>query len=68
MSTIVVESPAGLPPAPAAPAFAALGLCEPLCRALAEMGYEEPTPIQAGTIPRVLAGADLIAQAQTGTG
>ncbi len=68
MSTIAVESPAGPLPETATSVFAALGLCEPLCRALADLKYEEPTPIQARTIPRMLAKADLIAQAQTGTG
>jgi ATP-dependent RNA helicase DeaD len=48
--------------------FADLGLAEPLLRVLAEVGYEAPTPIQAKTIPVLLAGKDLIGQAQTGTG
>jgi ATP-dependent RNA helicase DeaD len=48
--------------------FADLGLSEPTLRAVTELGYEEPTPVQAQTIGRVLAGADVIAQAQTGTG
>ena len=48
--------------------FAALGLAEPLLRAIAETGYTTPTPIQAQAIPRVLGGADLLAAAQTGTG
>jgi ATP-dependent RNA helicase DeaD len=49
-------------------AFAALGLREPLVRTLAALGYEAPTPIQERTIPLLLAGRDLIGQAQTGTG
>src|SRR5688572_25795736 len=49
-------------------AFRELGLSEPLLKALAELGYEAPTPIQAQTIPALLAGRDLIGQAQTGTG
>ncbi len=55
---------------PAAPAnaFAALGLADPLVQALAEVGYEAPTPIQSAAIPPLLAGRDLIGQAQTGTG
>ena len=54
---------------PATPeSFADLGLSEPLLRALAEVGYEAPTPIQGATIPPLLAGRDLIGQAQTGTG
>ncbi|MBK9713238.1 MAG: DEAD/DEAH box helicase [Kouleothrix sp.] len=48
--------------------FESLGLSEPTLRAIAELGYEEPTPIQARTISQMLAGADVIAQAQTGTG
>ncbi len=48
--------------------FHALNLPKPLLHALAEVGYESPTPIQAATIPHVLAGRDVIAQAQTGTG
>jgi ATP-dependent RNA helicase DeaD len=48
--------------------FADLGLAEPLLRVLTEVGYEAPTPIQARTIPVLLAGQDLIGQAQTGTG
>ena len=48
--------------------FEALGLSEPVLKAIGELGYEEPTPIQARTITRLLEGADVIAQAQTGTG
>ncbi|MEN9933742.1 MAG: hypothetical protein RLZZ387_321 [Chloroflexota bacterium] len=48
--------------------FSDLGLSEPTLRAVTELGYEEPTPVQAQTIGRMLAGADVIAQAQTGTG
>jgi ATP-dependent RNA helicase DeaD len=56
--------------APSSPStgFQDLGLAEPLLRVLAEVGYESPTPIQAGTIPLLLAGRDLLGQAQTGTG
>ncbi|MFP5289097.1 MAG: DEAD/DEAH box helicase, partial [Thermoanaerobaculia bacterium] len=50
------------------PSFADLGLSEPLLKALSEVGYEAPTPIQAKTIPVLLEGRDLIGQAQTGTG
>ena len=49
-------------------AFRDLGLGEPLLRALAEVGYESPSPIQSATIPALLTGADLLGQAQTGTG
>ncbi|HEU4326537.1 MAG TPA: DEAD/DEAH box helicase [Roseiflexaceae bacterium] len=48
--------------------FDTLGLTQPTLRAISELGYEAPTPIQARTIPLLLAGADVIAQAQTGTG
>nr|WP_249012007.1 DEAD/DEAH box helicase [Conexibacter sp. DBS9H8] len=48
--------------------FSDLALGEELLRALAELGYEEPTPIQAETIPPLLAGTDLLGQAATGTG
>jgi ATP-dependent RNA helicase DeaD len=48
--------------------FAQLGLSEPLTETLNEVGYETPTPIQQQTIPLLLAGRDLIGQAQTGTG
>lgn len=48
--------------------FADLGLAEPLLRAIAGAGYSAPTPIQAQAIPHVLAGKDLLAAAQTGTG
>mgnify|MGYP000010467345 FL=1 len=48
--------------------FADLGLADPLMRAIADAGYTTPTPIQAQAIPRVLAGGDLLAAAQTGTG
>jgi ATP-dependent RNA helicase DeaD len=48
--------------------FESLGLSEPTLRAISDLGYEEPTPIQARTITRMLSGDDVIAQAQTGTG
>jgi ATP-dependent RNA helicase RhlE len=48
--------------------FAALGLGEPLLRALARLAYVTPTPVQTQAIPAVLAGRDLMAAAQTGTG
>jgi len=53
---------------PDEPTFASLGLSAPLLDTLAQLGYEAPTPIQARTIPALLAGRDLIGQAQTGTG
>ncbi|HZX28100.1 MAG TPA: DEAD/DEAH box helicase [Telluria sp.] len=48
--------------------FAALGLSAPLLEALQELAYTTPTPIQCQAIPAVLAGRDLMAIAQTGTG
>ncbi len=48
--------------------FKGLGLDPLLVRATRDLGYTEPTPVQAGSIPVVLAGRDLIATAQTGTG
>jgi len=48
--------------------FRELGLSEPLLEALAHLGYEDPTPIQEQAIPALLAGRDVIGQAQTGTG
>ncbi|MDB6050514.1 MAG: rhlE 2 [Pseudomonas sp.] len=48
--------------------FATLGLIEPLLRAVTALGYQTPTPVQAQAIPPVLAGRDLMAAAQTGTG
>ena len=55
--------------APTAPLlFRDLDLGEPLLKALADVGYESPSPIQAATIPHLLAGKDVLGQAQTGTG
>jgi ATP-dependent RNA helicase DeaD len=48
--------------------FAELGLSETLLEALAHLGYDTPTPIQEQAIPALLAGRDVIGQAQTGTG
>jgi ATP-dependent RNA helicase RhlE len=48
--------------------FDALGLSADLLRTVAEEGYEQPTPVQAEAIPLVLAGRDVLAAAQTGTG
>eukprot|EP01036_Dinobryon_divergens_P009657 gene9657-biopygen8573 len=58
------------PPDDAAPAmaFAQLQLADKLARAVAEMGYERMTPIQAQAIPVVLTGQDVMGAAQTGTG
>jgi ATP-dependent RNA helicase DeaD len=48
--------------------FLDLGLNEAVLKALRDVGYEAPTPIQAATIPALLAGSDVLGQAQTGTG
>ncbi len=48
--------------------FTDLGLPDALLRALADVGYESPSPIQTATIPPLLEGRDMIGQAQTGTG
>lgn len=56
------EEPAALP------SFDELGLAESVRKAVAEAGWESPTPIQARAIPPLLQGRDLIGQAQTGTG
>ncbi len=50
------------------PSFAELGLSDALLRALSVVGYETPSPIQAQSIPPLLAGRDVLGQAQTGTG
>ena len=49
-------------------AFNEFALIDPLLKALEEVGYESPSPIQAATIPLLLEGRDIIGQAQTGTG
>jgi ATP-dependent RNA helicase RhlE len=48
--------------------FVTLGLIDPLLRTLETLGYTAPTPVQAQAIPAVLAGRDMMAAAQTGTG
>ena len=48
--------------------FQNLNISEVIIRALNEMGFEEPTPIQAESIPIAMSGSDMIGQAQTGTG
>ena len=50
------------------PAFNELGLSDEILRAIENLGYTAPTPVQAGSIPVVLEGRDLLATAQTGTG
>jgi ATP-dependent RNA helicase DeaD len=53
---------------PTIPAFSALGLSKAVLEAVSDAGYESPSPIQAATIPVLLAGHDMLGQAQTGTG
>ena len=48
--------------------FEELGLSENILKALTEMGFTKPSPIQAQGIPAVMQGSDVIGQAQTGTG
>ncbi len=48
--------------------FDSFGLAEPILRAVTELGYREPTPIQSQAIPVVLQGRDVMGAAQTGTG
>ena len=50
------------------PSFSELGLADPILKALLDVGYETPSPIQAGAIPPLLEGRDILGQAQTGTG
>ena len=56
------------PVEPARPVFADLGLSEEVLRAIADMGYRHPTPIQEQAIPVVLMARDVLGTAQTGTG
>src|SRR5436305_2618186 len=50
------------------PSFTELGLAPDLLKAIQDVGYESPSPIQEQTIPPLLEGRDVIGQAQTGTG
>jgi ATP-dependent RNA helicase DeaD len=50
------------------PTFADLNLPAPILKALKDVGYETPSPIQAATIPLLMEGRDILGQAQTGTG
>jgi ATP-dependent RNA helicase DeaD len=63
----VSEDSAGAAPRDAV-TFNDLSLSAPILAALSDVGYEQPSPIQAATIPHVLAGRDVVGQAQTGTG
>ena len=53
---------------PGASGFASLGLADAIVASVTALGYEEPTPVQRETIPLLLEGRDLLAQAATGTG
>lgn len=53
---------------PTSPGFQDLQLAQPVLKALDDVGYETPSPIQAQIIPHILAGRDVLGQAQTGTG
>uniref|UniRef100_UPI002627D5DD DEAD/DEAH box helicase n=1 Tax=Microbacterium sp. TaxID=51671 RepID=UPI002627D5DD len=53
---------------PAAPGFEELGVTGPVLKAIRDLGYETPSPIQAATIPLLLQGRDVLGTAQTGTG
>lgn len=55
-------------PAAASTTFAELQIPAPVMRAIADVGYESPTAIQAATIPALMAGTDVVGLAQTGTG
>ena len=72
VSSVAVHEPPARPrvvqEAPAPPAFGGLSLSVPLLRALDEMGYRTPTPIQAQVVPILIDGHDVVGQAQTGTG
>ncbi|WP_341978438.1 DEAD/DEAH box helicase [Microbacterium sp. LWO13-1.2] len=59
---------ADAPETPETPGFEELGLTGPVLRAVHDLGYETPSPIQAATIPTLLAGRDVVGMAQTGTG
>ena len=50
------------------PSFSELGLADPILKAVLDVGYETPSPIQAAAIPPLLEGRDILGQAQTGTG
>jgi ATP-dependent RNA helicase DeaD len=69
-SSAEVTAPAQPAPENAEPdgSFSALGLIPALLEAVREQGFEEPTPIQRRAVPALLAGRDVVAQAQTGTG
>ena len=59
---ILIEEPEKVNP------FEQFGLSAELVKAVKEVGYETPSPIQLKTIPILLSGKDIVGQAQTGTG
>jgi ATP-dependent RNA helicase DeaD len=54
--------------APSTPGFEDLGITGAVLKSIKDLGYETPSPIQAATIPTLLAGRDVVGMAQTGTG
>ncbi|MCC6314428.1 MAG: DEAD/DEAH box helicase [Thermomicrobiales bacterium] len=69
LAAAVESTPAAIPEEEEhEPTFEDLGISGPLLKPLKDLGYEEPTPIQVRTIPLLLEGRDVIAQAQTGSG
>lgn len=67
-SPVAEETTPVVPELPEGPTFRDLDLSDALVRAVESSGYVTPTPIQAATIPLLLAGRDVLGQAQTGTG
>ena len=64
----MTEEDAAPTDAPATPGFEELGITGAVLKAIRDLGYETPSPIQAATIPTLLAGRDVVGMAQTGTG
>jgi len=64
----VTEEDAVPTDAPETPGFEELGITGPVLKAIKDLGYETPSPIQAATIPTLLSGRDVVGMAQTGTG
>jgi ATP-dependent RNA helicase DeaD len=62
------DSPPQEPPAPKGPSFAELGLHADVLRAIEEMGFAEPMPVQSATFPLINASRDLMVQSRTGSG
>ena len=62
------DSPPQAPEAPKGPSFAELGLHADVLRAIEEMGFADPMPVQAATFPLITAGRDLMVQSRTGSG